>query len=285
MTSGHPHSAQHQLARARAVGSVLGPHTRTPRAQETGATGPGYLTDGRASGRGRAPNPRRPSQRRGGTPLGNPSPPPRRAMPNRARNPKGQCRVPTPAHPHPQHVGGGPQLLAPRTSSLERVRTKSQTPPMKARSAPPGMTTCQPHSAQRQLAGARALGPVPGPHTRSPRARETRATGPDCLPQGRTAGRGRAHIPRRPSQRREVPPRGEPLPIAWRTLPSRTRRPKAVRCRVPASAHPHAQQVGSETQLPAPCTGSRRRVPRGKQLGSTAGSGNALGLCAQKGVI
>ena len=46
--SWHPHSKQHHLARACAVGSMTGPHTYSPRAQGTRAAGPGCTSkDGR----------------------------------------------------------------------------------------------------------------------------------------------------------------------------------------------------------------------------------------------
>ena len=107
-TSRHSHSTQCQLARGRALRSVLGPHTRSLLAGETRATGPGYLPERWSAGRGRAPDHRRPSHRRGGAPPGKLTPTQRSAMPHRARKPKGQCRVPAPAHPHPQHVGSSP---------------------------------------------------------------------------------------------------------------------------------------------------------------------------------
>ena len=61
--SSHPNSAQRRLARAHAVGLVLGPHAHATRARKTRATGPGRPPQGRAAGRGRAPDTRRPSQR------------------------------------------------------------------------------------------------------------------------------------------------------------------------------------------------------------------------------
>ena len=42
---------------------VQGPHTQTTRAQKKSATWPGQPPQGRAAGRGRAPDARRPSQR------------------------------------------------------------------------------------------------------------------------------------------------------------------------------------------------------------------------------
>ena len=57
--------------------------------------------------------PRQPAQRAGSRVGGAPEPRrppplPRRAAPERAPEPQGQWRAPTPAHPRPQHVGSGP---------------------------------------------------------------------------------------------------------------------------------------------------------------------------------
>ena len=129
-------------------------------------------------------------------------PPPRRATPRRPCTPKGQCRAPTLAHPRPRHVGSGPRPPAPRTGSRGRTSARPQTPLTTARGTPPpGTPPHHPHSAQRRLARAHAVGPVLGPHAHTTRARETRATGPGCPPQGRAAGRGRAPDTRLPSQR------------------------------------------------------------------------------------
>ena len=102
------------------MGSVMGLHTSTLRAQVTRTTGSGAPPKGRGAGRAGAPNPRCHSEREG-SPSGNFLPSPRHATPSRARKPKGRCRAPKPAHLHPQHVGSGPQLLAQSTGSRERV--------------------------------------------------------------------------------------------------------------------------------------------------------------------
>ena len=116
--SRHPHSAQRRLARARAVGPVLGPHAHTNRSRETRVAGPRPPTprDGRP-GEGQRLTPDaphsggRPACRDGLPPL------PRHAAPHRACKPKGQCWAPTPAHPRPQHVGSPHRRPARRTVS------------------------------------------------------------------------------------------------------------------------------------------------------------------------
>ena len=114
---------------------------------------------GRADSReGGVPEPRRP-------PLS-----PWCAAPHRAREPRGQCRAPTPAHPRPQQVGGGPRHHRPEGGwSGEEERLTSDAPHNGERYPPPGTPFCHPHSAQRQPARAHAVGPVLGPHARTDR--------------------------------------------------------------------------------------------------------------------
>ena len=67
-----PHSAQSQLARARAVGSVTGPHARTPRTNSQWAVGP-RRTPEKTSGWGwESARPRTPHTQAGGAPPGHP---------------------------------------------------------------------------------------------------------------------------------------------------------------------------------------------------------------------
>ena len=52
-----PRNGQSKLARACALGLVTGPHAHTPRTHGQWLTGPGSTPQGRAVGRGGAPNP------------------------------------------------------------------------------------------------------------------------------------------------------------------------------------------------------------------------------------
>ena len=206
------------------MGSVPGPHTRTPRSQETRATGPGYLPQGWAAGRGGAPNPTRPSQRREEPPP--PPPPPGQPPANpAARNAqqgmpaKGPVLGPNACAPAPRACGQRAPTAWPKDRQPGEGERLTPDAPHKGtrRPPPPGMPCCHLHRVQRQLARACAVGSVPGPHNRTPRAQETRATGNGYLPQplqGRAAGRGGAPNPTHPSQRREDPPSGDlpPLP-------------------------------------------------------------------------
>ena len=110
----HLHSEQRRPARAHAVGPVLGPHARTDRNRETRVAERRLpAPEGRRPGEGQRLTPDAPHN--GGRP-----PPPRDAppptpvarSPHRASRPRGRCWAPTPTHPRPQQVGGGPQQPA-----------------------------------------------------------------------------------------------------------------------------------------------------------------------------
>ena len=91
------------------MGRVLGPHARTDRTRDTRV----------AEARLPAPEDRRPAEgqrltpdapHNGGRPPPSEQPTtnPAARSPHSACKPRGQCWAPTPAHPRPQHVGGGP---------------------------------------------------------------------------------------------------------------------------------------------------------------------------------
>ena len=137
----HPHSEQRQPARAHAVGPLLGPHARTDRTRDTRDAEP-WLP---------APEDRRPGEGQRLTP-GAPHnvgrPPPARRAPHhpaacschRACRPRGRCWAPTPTHPRPQHVGGGPQQPAQWAGSWGRDSAWPQAPPTTVEGTLPGDT-------------------------------------------------------------------------------------------------------------------------------------------------
>ena len=110
----HPHSEPRRPARAHAVGLVLGRHARTDQTQNTRVAEPWLPApeDGRP-GEGQRLTPDAPHNGGRPSPPGD-SPPttPAARSPHRACRPRGQCWAPTPTHPRPQHVGGGPQQPA-----------------------------------------------------------------------------------------------------------------------------------------------------------------------------
>ena len=117
-------------------------------------------------------------------------PPPQRTKPARK---SARCRVgdgsPRPHPPHPQPVGSGPRPHARRDewSGVGERPTPDAPHPVKRR--PPRAPSCRPHNTQSQLARARAVGLVTGPHARSPRTHSQWVVGPGRTPE-RTSGRG-----------------------------------------------------------------------------------------------
>ena len=75
-----------------------------------------------------------------------------------------------------------------------------ETPP------PPRAPLCRSHYAQSQLARARAVRFLTGPHAHTPRTHSQWVPGPGRTPQGRAVGRGKAPNPGRPRPRQEAPP-------------------------------------------------------------------------------
>ena len=164
----HPHSAQSQLARARAVGLVAGPHARTPFSHSQWVVGPGRTPE-RTSGRGwESARPRKPHTQARGAPPGHPHATPKRAKPARK---SARCGVgggsPCPHPLRPQPVGSGPRPHAgtdERSGSGERP---SPDAPHPGNRRPPRAPSCRPYSAKGQLARACAVGLVTGPHART----------------------------------------------------------------------------------------------------------------------
>ena len=186
-----PHSAQSHLARARAVGLLTGLHARTPRTHSQWVVGPGR-TPKRTRGRGwESTRPRTPHTQARGAPPGHPhAAPTARKASSQERALWGWRQVPMPAPPHPQPVGSGPR---PHARADERSgqgeRPSPDTPHPGKRCPPPRAPSCRPHSAQSQLARARAVGLVTGPHARIPRTHSQWVVGPGRTPE-RTSGRG-----------------------------------------------------------------------------------------------
>ena len=109
----HPHSEQRRPARVHAVGPVLGPHARTDRTRDTRVKEPRLPSpeDG-LPGEGQRLTPDAPHNGGRPRPPGTAPHHPAARSPHRACRPRGQCRAPTPTHPRPRHVGGGPQQPA-----------------------------------------------------------------------------------------------------------------------------------------------------------------------------
>ena len=84
------------------------------------------------------------------------------------------------------------------------------TPHTQAGGAPPRAPSCRPHSAQSQIARARAVGLVAGLHARTPRTHSQWVVGPSRTPE-RTSGRGwESARPRTPHTQAGGAPPGHP---------------------------------------------------------------------------
>ena len=185
-----PHSAQSQLAEARAVGLVTGPHARTPRTHSQWVVGPGRTPE-RTRGLGRvSARPRTPHTQARGTPPGTLMPPPQRAKPPLK---SARCGVgdgsPRPHPPRRQPVGSGPRPHARTEERSAAGERPTPDAPHSGKRRPPWAPSCHPHSAQSQLARARAVGLVTGPHARTPGTHSRWVVGPGRTPE-RTRGPG-----------------------------------------------------------------------------------------------
>ena len=106
---------------ARCGAGAGSPRPHRPHPGHTGRRTLAARSRERAARGGTAPDTRRPSQRWQATPRGRPPTTPAACSPHRACRPRGQCWTPTPTHPRPQHVGGGPQQPAQWAGSRGRV--------------------------------------------------------------------------------------------------------------------------------------------------------------------
>ena len=153
-----PHSTQSQHARARGVGLVMGPHTRTPRTHSQWVVGPGRTPEG-TSGRGwEIARPRTRGTKAGGAPPGTLMPPPQRAKPARKST---RCGVgdgsPHLQPPHPQPVGSGPRPHARKEQVVEGGRASDPGRPTPREEVPSPGRPCAAPTARKARSQERAL--------------------------------------------------------------------------------------------------------------------------------
>ena len=112
-------------------------------------------------------------------PRDGPPPPQQQAAPHRACKPRGQCWAPTPAHPRPQHAGGGPRQPPRGGQPGEGERLTSDAPGNGATHATraTGGAPNAHRSTQTPARGASVRAPPPKPH----RAHDT------CTGHGKSA--------------------------------------------------------------------------------------------------
>ena len=149
----------------------------------------------------------------GHPPRGRPPPTPTARSPHRACRPGGQCWAPTPTHPRPQHVGGGPQRPAQWRAvggggapGLRRPSQQWKAPPPGDALPPPPQRATPARKGARCGAGAGS----PRPHRPHPEHMGHRT--PAARPRGRAAGGGTAPDTERPSQRWQATPPGDGPP-------------------------------------------------------------------------
>ena len=238
-----------------------------PHRPQPGHTGRGTLaarSRGRAARGGTAPDTRRPSQQWQATPPGDAPPTtPAARSPHRACKPRGQCWAPTPTHPRPQHVGGGPQQPAQWAGSRGGTAPDLRRPSQWWKAPLPGTPFRHPHSQQRRPAGAHAVGPVLGPHARTDRTRDGRVADPWLpAPEDGRPGEGQRLTPDAPHNGGRHPPVDALPPPPQRAMRAR----KGARCGNSAgSPRPHRPHPGH--------TG--RGTPAARPRGRAAGGGTA----------
>ena len=203
----HPHSEQRRLARAHAVGPVLGPHARTDRTRDTRVAEPWLpaAEDGRP-GEGQRLTPDAPHN--GGRP-----PPPRQAAPT---GHAGQEDSVGPPHPHTR--AHSTWVADPNSPPSGRAVGEGTAPDLRRpsqwwKSSPPGTPFRHSHSEQRQHARAQAVGLVLGPHARTDHIRDTRVAEPWLpAPEDGRQGEGQRLTPDAPHNGGRPSPPGDGPP-------------------------------------------------------------------------
>ena len=240
------------------------PRPHRPHPGHTGRGTQATRSRGRAAGGGTAPDTSCPSQRWQATPCrGRPPATPAARSPHRACRPRGQCWAPTPTHPHPQHVGGGPQQPAQWAGSRGRDSAWPQTPLTTVEGNPPGTPFRHPHSEQRRPARAHAVRPVLGPHARIDRTRDTRAAQPWLpAPEDGRPGEGQRLTPGAPHNSGRPPP-----PETGPHHPRGMQPPQGMQAK--------GTVLGPHTHTPAP-TARGWRTPTARPVGGQSGKGQRL---------
>ena len=203
------------------------PRPHPPHPQPVGCGPRQHARKDEWSGVGECPTPGAPHPGKRRPPPGTLMPPSQRAKPARK---SARCGVndgsPPPQPPHPQPKGSGPRSQGRKDewSGAGECLTPDAPNPGKRRA--PRAPSCRPHGAQSQLARARAVGLVTGPHASNPRTHSQCVVGHGCTPEG-TSGRGwESARPRTPrTQARGAPPRGPRAAPTARQASSQERAP------------------------------------------------------------
>ena len=202
----------HKGARCGAGAGSTRPHQPHP-----GHTGRGTLaarSRGRAARGGTAPDTGRPSQRWQAPPPGTPlrHPPASNAGPQGRTRCATGARSPRPHRPHPGHTGRGTLAARSRGRTAGGGTAPDTRRPSHWWKATPQWTFFRhPHSEQLRPARAHAVGPVPSPHARTDRTRETQDAEPWLpAPEDGRPGEGQRLTPGAPHNGGKHPHRGRP---------------------------------------------------------------------------
>ena len=194
---------------------------------------------------------------------GRPPTTPAACSPHRACRPREQCWAPTPTHPRPKHVGGGPQQPAQWAGSRGGGAPDHRRPSQRWKAPPPGDALPppqQPATPARKGARCGAGAGPPRPHRPHP-GHMGRGT-PAARPRGRAARGGTAPDTRRPSQR-------------WRATPRGTAPHHPCGTEPPQSTQAKGTVLGRHTHTPAP-TARGWRTPTARPVGGQSGEGGRL---------
>ena len=257
-----PHSASSQQARARAVGLVTVFNACIPRTHSQWVVIPGRTLQRTGRwGVGERQTPDAPHPGKKPPPPGALVPPPQRAKPARK---SARCVVgdgcPRPHPPHPQPVGSVPRPHARKDEWSGVGERPTPDAPHPGKRRPPWAPSCRPHSAQSQLARARAVGLVTGAHAHTPLQPQPVGSGP--RPHARNdewSGLGERPTPDalHPGKRR--PPRAPScLPHSAQSQLARARAVGLV-------TGPHARTHPRGARIPKPGRGKRDRPPPPEQ--------------------
>ena len=152
---------------------VTGSHAQPPGTHSQWVAGPACTPQGWAAGRGRVPNPGRPTPRQEAPPPGALVPPPQCA---KAARKSARCAVgvgsPHPHPPHPQPVGSGPRPHARRTGGRVWESAQPGRPGPRQQPPPPGAPVQPPQRAKPACTSAHCgVGDrSPRPHPPHPQA-------------------------------------------------------------------------------------------------------------------
>ena len=129
--------------------------------------------------------------------------------------------------------------------------------------SPPGIPFRHPHSEQRRPARAHAVGPLPGPHARTDRTRDTRVAEPWLpAPEEGRPGEGQRLTPDAPHNGGRPPP-----PVTAPHHPRGTQPPPGMQAK--------GTVLGPHTHTPAP-TARGWRTPTARPVGGQSGEGQRL---------